>query len=196
MGLHATATTGTGAPSAVLFDRDGTLVRDVPYNGDPALVEILPTVREAVGLLRERGVPIGVVSNQSGVARGLISIDDVRAVNGRVDELMGPFDVWCVCPHGPDDDCACRKPRPGLVLEACDRLGVDPHDAVVIGDIGADLGAAAAAGATGVLVPTEVTLVPEVVAAPFVTSTVLEAVELVLGEGAAGGLPAERRRIR
>ncbi|RWZ51532.1 HAD-IIIA family hydrolase [Labedella phragmitis] len=180
MGFDGTAATGTAAPSAVLFDRDGTLVRDVPYNGDPALVEILPTVREALDLVRDAGVPVGVVSNQSGVARGLISLDDVRAVNGAIDDLVGPFDVWCVCPHGPDDGCPCRKPRPGLVLDACERLGVDPRGAVVIGDIAADLGAAAAAGATGVLVPTEVTLVPEVLAAEFVASTALEAVELAL----------------
>ncbi|WP_208004330.1 D-glycero-alpha-D-manno-heptose-1,7-bisphosphate 7-phosphatase [Labedella populi] len=196
MGFDATAPTGTSAPSAVLFDRDGTLVRDVPYNGDPALVEILPTVREAVDLLRERDIPIGVVSNQSGVARGLISLDDVRAVNRRIDDLIGPFDVWCVCPHGPGDGCACRKPRPGLVLDACERLDVDPHDAVVIGDIAADLGAAESAGATGILVPTPVTLVPEVVAAELVASTVLEAVELALADGAMGASTRRRRVTR
>ncbi|MFD0658976.1 D-glycero-alpha-D-manno-heptose-1,7-bisphosphate 7-phosphatase [Thermocatellispora tengchongensis] len=133
-------------PSAVLFDRDGTLVRDVPYNADPALVEPMPGAREALDRLRAAGLPIGVVTNQSGVARGLIAEPALRAVNARVEELLGPFDVWAVCPHGEADGCACRKPRPGLVLRAAAALGVRPADCVVIGDIGRDIEAARAAG--------------------------------------------------
>lgn len=189
MGFAGTTSTHTRPPRAVLFDRDGTLVRDVPYNGDPARVELLPTVREALDLLRTENIALGVVSNQSGVARGLLSMDDVEAVNAAVEALAGPIDVWCVCPHGPDDGCACRKPRPGLVLEACERLGVEPRDAVVIGDIGADLGAAAGAGARGILVPTAVTLAPEVLAAETVAPTLWEAVVSLLG-------PSRRRRGR
>jgi D-glycero-D-manno-heptose 1,7-bisphosphate phosphatase len=144
-------------PRAVLFDRDGTLVRDVPYNGDPGLVEPMPAAAETVAALRAAGIAIGVVSNQSGVGRGLLTSAQVRAVNRRVDQLVGPFDVWEVCPHAPEDGCDCRKPAPGLVLRAAGRLGVDPTDCVVIGDIGADAQAAHAAGAGAVLVPTPVT---------------------------------------
>ncbi|WP_374121207.1 D-glycero-alpha-D-manno-heptose-1,7-bisphosphate 7-phosphatase [Streptomyces sp. RS2] len=134
---------------AVLFDRDGTLVHDVPYNGDPDLVRPVEGAREAVALLRAHGIRVGVVTNQSGVARGLISDGDVRRVNRRVDELIGPFDVWAVCPHGPDDGCHCRKPRPGLVLWAAGRVCAAPAACVVIGDIGADTEAAERAGARG-----------------------------------------------
>ncbi|MEU6393198.1 HAD-IIIA family hydrolase [Streptomyces sp. NPDC046939] len=168
------------APSVVLFDRDGTLVEDVPYNGDPARVRLTPTAREAVAAVRAAGVPVGVVSNQSGVARGLLTRGQVDAVRRRVEELLGPFAVWAVCPHGSDDGCACRKPRPGLVLAACERLGVRPEDAVVIGDIGADMDAARAAGASGVLVPTPVTRAEETEAADTVAPDLLTAARLAL----------------
>ncbi|MFJ6793153.1 D-glycero-alpha-D-manno-heptose-1,7-bisphosphate 7-phosphatase [Streptomyces sp. NPDC091268] len=170
-------------PEAVLFDRDGTLVVDVPYNGDPARVRPMPTAPAAVRMLRELGVRVGVVSNQSGVARGLLSREQVRAVGRRVDELFGPFDVWAVCPHGPADGCACRKPAPGLVLAACARLGTVPARTVVVGDIGSDLGAARAAGARGVLVPTRVTRPEEVRDAGETARDLLAAVRLLTGRG-------------
>lgn len=138
----------------MLLDRDGTLVVDVPYNGDPALVVPMPGAREAIALVRAAGLPIGVVSNQSGIARGIVTVDQVEAVNAAVDALLGPFDVWRFCPHGPDDGCDCRKPRPGLVLQAAEALGVPPERTVVIGDSPSDVGAAHAAGGRGVLVPT------------------------------------------
>ena len=168
------------APAAVLFDRDGTLVVDVPYNGDPARVAPVPRARAALGLLRSAGIRTGVITNQSGIARGLVTAAQVAAVNRRVDELVGPFDVWQVCPHGPDDGCACRKPAPGMVKAACAETGVDPARCVVIGDIGADVDAAAAAGAVGILVPTPVTRREEVAAAPRRARTLAEAVDDVL----------------
>jgi histidinol-phosphate phosphatase family protein len=171
-------------PAAVLLDRDGTLIRDVPYNGDPAKVVPMPGAREALERLREAGVRLAVVSNQSGVARGLITMDEVRAVNARVEELLGPIGPWIVCEHGPDDGCACRKPAPGMVLEAARRLAVAPERCAVIGDIGADVEAARAAGARAVLVPTPVTRPEEVAAAPAVARTIEGAVELLLEGGA------------
>jgi len=164
----------------VLFDRDATLVVDVPYNSDPRLVEPMPTALDAVRALRAAGLPMGVVSNQSGVARGLITPAQLRAVNARVDEIFGGFDTWQVCPHGTEDGCACRKPQPGLVLAAAAELGVAPADVVVVGDIGSDLGAAAAAGARGVLVPTSVTRPEEIQQASLVAANLVEAVELIL----------------
>ncbi|MEE1942103.1 HAD-IIIA family hydrolase [Streptomyces sp. TRM 70361] len=172
---------------AVLLDRDGTLVEDVPYNGDPELVRPMPGAVEAMALLRSRGVPTAVVTNQSGIARGLFGWDDMGRVHARIDELLGPVNVWAVCPHGPGDGCACRKPAPGLVLDAARRLGVAPAECVVIGDIGADMGAARAAGARGVLVPTPVTLPREVRDAPAVAPDLLTAVRRCLDGDLAGG---------
>ncbi|GAA3575021.1 hypothetical protein GCM10022197_35100 [Microlunatus spumicola] len=169
---------------AVLFDRDGTIVHDVPYNRDPDLVAPVDGAREVLDSLRRRGVAVGVVSNQSGIARGLITPEQLTAVNARVDELLGPFDTWQVCPHGSGDGCACRKPAPGMVLAAAAALGVDPSACVVIGDIGADVGAALAAGARAVLVPTPVTRAEEVAFArehAAVASDLGQAVEIALG---------------
>ncbi|RKS80219.1 histidinol-phosphate phosphatase family protein/HAD superfamily hydrolase (TIGR01662 family) [Motilibacter peucedani] len=175
----AQAETAAPAVRAVLFDRDGTLIHDVPYNGDPARVRPVDDASEAVARLRSSGVALGVVTNQSGIARGLLTRDQVDAVNGRVDALLGPFDTWQVCPHGPEDGCACRKPGPGMVLAAADALGVEPAAIAVIGDIGADVGAAEAAGATGILVPTPATRADEVDAAARRAGSLTEALDLL-----------------
>jgi histidinol-phosphate phosphatase family protein len=168
-------------PRAVLLDRDGTLVVDVPYNGDPERVRPLPGAAEALERLRREGVPTAVVSNQSGVARGLLSPAQVEAVNRRVEAVLGPLGPWLICPHGPADECACRKPRPGLVRAAAEALGVAPQECAVIGDIGSDVEAARGAGARPVLVPTERTRPEEVAAAPEVAPDLPAAVELLLG---------------
>ena len=149
----------------MLFDRDGTLVVDVPYNGDPDRVEPVATAGAALDRVRAAGVPVGVVSNQSGIARGLLDAGQVEAVNARIAELLGPFAVWRWCPHAAGDGCACRKPAPGMVLDAAAALGVAPADVAVVGDIAADVGAADAAGARAVLVPTAATRSDEVAAA-------------------------------
>ena len=179
---------------AVLFDRDGTLVHDVPYNGDPAKVELVPGAREAVDAVRAAGLAVGVVSNQSGIGRGLLTREQVDAVNARVAELLGPFDTWQLCPHAPEQDCACRKPRPGMVLAAAAELGVDPAECALVGDIGADVEAAQAAGARSVLVPTPVTREEEVAAAPVVAATLLDAVTTVL-TGGDGDRATEARAV-
>ena len=167
-------------PAAVLFDRDGTLVVDVPYNADPARVELMPGAAGALARVRAAHIPTAVVSNQSGIGRGVIGRREVDAVNARLDELLGPVGPKLICPHGPDDGCECRKPKPGLVLKAAAELGVAPERCAVIGDIGADMGAAEAAGARGVLVPTPVTRREEIDAAPEVATTIGEAVERLL----------------
>jgi histidinol-phosphate phosphatase family protein len=168
-------------PAAVLLDRDGTLVRDVPYNGDPERVVPMPGAREALDRLRSAGVPLAVVSNQSGVDRGLLTMEQVEAVNRRIEELLGPLGPWVVCPHTPDDGCRCRKPAAGMVLEAAAALGVEPARCALVGDIGADVDAARAAGARAVLVPNERTRREEVEAAPEVAPDLRRAVDLLLG---------------
>ncbi|WP_217913893.1 HAD-IIIA family hydrolase [Miltoncostaea marina] len=171
-------------PEAVLLDRDGTLIVDVPYNGDPERVAPMPGAREAIDRLRRAGVRTGVVSNQSGIGRGLLDERQVAAVNRRVEGLLGDLGPWMVCPHAPGDACGCRKPEPGLVIGAARELGVDPADCVVVGDIGADVEAARRAGARAVLVPTPRTLPEEIAAAPAVAPDLVAAVEMILGSPA------------
>ncbi len=171
----------TDRPRAVLFDRDGTLVVDVPYNGDPAKVTPMPGALQALERLRAAGVPTAVVSNQSGIARGLLTRAQVDAVNARVEQLLGPLGPFFVCEHGPDDGCACRKPAPGMVLDAARALGVEPAQCALNGDIAADVHAALAAGARPILVPTAVTRAEEVAEAPEVAPDLGAAVDLLLG---------------
>jgi histidinol-phosphate phosphatase family protein len=173
--------------AAVLFDRDGTLVKDVPYNGDPDLVELQPGAQTAVATLRAAGLRTGVVSNQSGIARGLLTWEQVDAVNARIDALAGTFEVWSTCPHGSDVGCDCRKPAPGLVIEACTKLDVTPQSTAVVGDIDSDIAAAEAAGATGVLVPTEATEPTEVANTAIAAFSLTAATSLVLSTRAATG---------
>jgi len=178
----------TGAPAlaAVLFDRDGTLIEDVPYNGDPDLVVPVAGARAAVRRIRDAGIPVGLVSNQSGIGRGFITHRDVVAVNRRLQEHLGKLDVCLYCPHSADAGCDCRKPAPGLVLIACEILRVDPAAVVVIGDTEADVRAAHAAGACGILVPNAVTRPDEVARAPLTADDLSAAVGLALARVGTG----------
>lgn len=168
-------------PDAVLLDRDGTLVVDVPYNGDPERVSLMPGARDALERLRGAGVRLAVVSNQSGVGRGLVTNDQLTAVNERIEQLLGPVGPWVICPHPPDAGCGCRKPAPGLVLRAAELLDVAPERCAVVGDIGADVEAATAAGARGVLVPTKRTRREETAAAAETAPDLGAAVDLLIG---------------
>ncbi len=185
---------GRGAaprPSAVLLDRDGTLVEDVPYNGDPALVRpCRGRARRSSGCARA-GIPTAVVSNQSGVARGLLTPEEVAAVNGRVEELLGAARPVVGLPARAGRRL--RLPQAGsrAVLDAAARAGRGrPSRCAVVGDIGADVDAARAAGARAVLVPTARTRRPRwsrrrVVVAPDLRRR---------GRAAAGGAAVTRPR--
>lgn len=177
---HRGAAPWRGLPDLVLFDRDGTLVHDVPYNGDPDRVMPVEGAREALDRLRALGVRLGVVSNQSGVGSGRLTVDEVEAVNQRVQDLLGPFAVWRYCPHARDEGCDCRKPAPGMVKDACAEVDVLPARTVLVGDIGSDVDAAEAAGARAILVPTPTTRREEVAAAEQVAATLVDAVEDIL----------------
>lgn len=165
--------------AAVLFDRDGTLIENVPDNTDPSQVRPAPGAQEALTRMRRAGVQVAVLTNQPGVARGRVSPDELHEVNARVEELLGPFDAWAICVHAEGDGCGCRRPAPGLVLRVADTLHVSPFDCVVIGDIGSDMAAARAAGARGILVPTRQTRREEVEAAREVAGSLTDAVDRV-----------------
>ncbi|TDC28550.1 HAD-IIIA family hydrolase [Micromonospora sp. 15K316] len=170
---------------AVLLDRDGTLVEDVPYNGDPEKVRPVAGARAALDRLRAAGLRLGVVTNQSGLARGFFTRAQMEAVHARIELLLGPFDTWRVCPHDDEEACGCRKPAPGLVRAAASDLGTVPDRCVMVGDIGRDVTAALAAGAAGVLVPTPVTRPEEIAAAPWVAPDLPAAVDEILRRQAA-----------
>jgi histidinol-phosphate phosphatase family protein len=165
---------------ALLCDRDGTLIADVPYNADPDRIEPLPGVLGALARAREHGLKLGVVTNQSGIARGLFDHGQLARMHERLEAVLGPFDVIRACPHDVVDSCACRKPQPGLVLAAADALGVAPSECVVVGDTLADVEAARRAGAVGLLVPNAQTRHDEAGAAGAVAWSFADAVERIL----------------
>jgi D-glycero-D-manno-heptose 1,7-bisphosphate phosphatase len=156
--------TGPGAGTPVVFaDRDGTLIEEMGYLSRPEQVTLIDGTADAVRRLNAAGLAVVVVSNQSGVARGLFSLADVEEVNYRVRELFGAAGATLAgiyyCPHLPAAHdspyggvCICRKPYPGMAHEAARVLNLDLTRAFVVGDKLDDLGLANQLGVPGVLV--------------------------------------------
>jgi histidinol-phosphate phosphatase family protein len=111
----------------------------------------MPGVVENVARLRSRGLAIGLVTNQSAVARGEMTIDDVLAINERVAELIGPFHTVAVCTHDIAERCRCRKPAPGMIRATASALRLPTRQCVVVGSSGLDIGAARLAGAAAIM---------------------------------------------
>lgn len=148
-----------GAGRLVLIDRDGVVNEDSDdYVKSVAEWRPIPGSLEAIARLCAAGFTVAVVTNQSGVARGLFDCDTLDAVHAemrrRVEAAGGRLAGVFVCPHGPDEGCACRKPAPGLLQEAARALGLPLEGAVFVGDKPADLEAARRAGCDFVLVRT------------------------------------------
>jgi len=141
---------------AVFLDRDGTVNEEVGYLGRPGDVRLAPGAAAALIKLRRVGFKLVIVSNQSGVARGFFTEEDVDAVNARLVELLrnegACVDAIYYCPHL--DGCECRKPKMGMIERARSELGVEPRRSYVIGDHKSDMLLAQNAGATGVMVLT------------------------------------------
>jgi len=141
----------------VILDRDGVINQDSSEFVKSA-DEWLPLDGsiEAIAALARAGVTVTVASNQSGIARGLFDNDALLAMHRKLNDLVaasgGRIDRIVVCPHGPDDECACRKPKPGLLLELGEYYGVALDDVPVIGDSLRDLQAARSIGARPILV--------------------------------------------
>ena len=130
----------------VFLDRDGTLNREVGFVRSPAQLEVLPGTRVALQRLHDAGYRLVVVTNQSGIARGLYTQRDLAAIHARLHgELGGLVEAWLHCPHHPDGgdgyggDCACRKPGAGLLQQARELLGVSWDGGALIGDSARDL---------------------------------------------------------
>lgn len=137
---------------AIFLDRDGTLNEDLGYVHRPEDWRWLPGVAEALARFRAAGWRLVVVSNQSGLARGYFAPGDLarleRWVAGELAPLGAAPDAWYHCPHLPEitGPCACRKPLPGLILQACDDLGIEPGASWMLGDRLRDVAAGVAAG--------------------------------------------------
>ena len=148
-----------GLLRVVFVDRDGVLNADRPdYVKTPEEFRVLPGAAEAVARLSREGYSVVVVSNQAGVGKGLVTEEDLWAITHllrqAVEAAGGEIEAVYYCLHTPQDDCDCRKPRPGLLLRACEDLGVDASECVFVGDAERDVKASRAAGCRSVLVLT------------------------------------------
>ncbi len=138
---------------AVFLDRDGTINEDPGYLNDPNQLRLLPGAGEALSLFKKAGFRLVVVSNQSGVGRGLIDLKAIPLIHQRLDELLKPWGVkidrYELCFHHPDEKCTCRKPKPELILNAAIALQINVAQSYMIGDKDSDLGAGRFAGCKG-----------------------------------------------
>lgn len=149
------------ASYSVILDRDKTINQDPGYLSDPAAVSLLPRAAEGIALLNHFGIRVFVASNQSGVSRGLITPQQLKAVNERIEELLrsGGAHVagFFICPHQDHEDCECRKPRPGLVKQIVDVHAIAPQRSFVVGDRARDLACGEPFGMRGILIGDEET---------------------------------------
>ena len=142
--------------AAIFVDRDDTLMVDVEYCADPDLVQLLPGVAEGLRSLRQAGYRVVVVTNQSGIGRGYFDTETLQRVNNRLREDLrregADYDALYYCPHAPEEDCQCRKPKPGLLLRAASELDIDLASSYTLGDRDLDVKAGKAAGTKTILV--------------------------------------------
>jgi len=131
------------ANRAVFLDRDGTMAKDVPYCSRPQDFELFPDTAKAVKLLNEHGFKVIVVTNQSGIARGYFSKETLAEIHQKMKGELAKEGAWVDaiyhCPHHPDDNCDCRKPKPKLVLQAAKDYDINLKQSFVIGDLQMDI---------------------------------------------------------
>lgn len=152
----------TRRPAAFL-DRDGTIIRDTVYIRDPKDVELLPGAAEAIKRLNEASVAVVVVTNQSGIGRGLLSPDEYEAVRARIDATLAPYgariDATYMCPHHPDapGGCDCRKPGLGMYRRAIADYGLEARRSLFVGDRWRDVAPSTSLGGFAILLDTSST---------------------------------------
>lgn len=199
--LRAITFPGIAAPATVLLDRDGTVIVDRDYLRDPDRVALLPGALDGLGAFAARGIPLVIITNQSGVGKGRISADEFEAVNLKLTEQLGRARVALAgiysCLHRDDEGCACRKPATGLVDRAVRELGLSLAGGAMVGDKPADLLLARRLGLTAFLVTTgygAATLMDRSVQADYVVDSLAQVATICLspaGRAAEAPLPQE-----
>jgi D-glycero-D-manno-heptose 1,7-bisphosphate phosphatase len=183
--------------ASVFLDKDGTLIEDLPYNVDPLRIRLAPGARAGVRMLGRAGLPIVIVTNQSGVARGYFTEADLHRLadhlRSEVSSLGATLDGFYFCPHLPDGinefaiECECRKPLPGLIARAARDLGLEPRASWFVGDTWMDVAAGRAAGCRTIMVGPEHRTADEL---PFdrrpdhAVPDLLAAARIIVGAGA------------
>lgn len=173
--------------AAVFLDRDGTLMHEVHYCKDPALVRLFPGAVEALRRLKDAGYRLVIITNQSGIARGMMTTADFEAVQSRLLGLLGPglIDASYMCPDGPDSPSTHRKPAPGMVLDAIRDHGLDASRSWFIGDKQIDVRCGLNAGVRAILVRTGHGRDEDPAGAHFVAKDIASAADFILSESGA-----------
>lgn len=142
----------------VFFDRDGTLNQDCGYVTSPNKLILFTGSASAIARLNQAGIRVALVTNQSGVARGLLTLAELHNIHEKLQLVLRAEGAWLdaifVCPHHPDENCWCRKPNTGLLNQAAAQFGLDLTCSYVVGDKDIDLDLARRVGGIGVLVMT------------------------------------------
>jgi D-glycero-D-manno-heptose 1,7-bisphosphate phosphatase len=176
------------APRFVLLDRDGTLIAERNYLARVEEVELLPGTAQGLRLLRQAGLGLAVLTNQSGLGRGYFDWAALNAVHAHLTQLLAgqgvSLDGIYVCPHSPDEECDCRKPQLGLVQRAAAELHFDPAESFVIGDKPCDIELGRQIGAVTFLVRTGYGADWERkgLQADYIVDDVLAAASIILGK--------------
>ncbi len=176
---------------AVFLDRDDTIIKDKVYLSDPGEIEILPQAADSIRLLNEQDIPVIVITNQSGIARGLLTEKRLRIIHERLSSLLreqgARIDAIYYCPHHPEGtveryavSCSCRKPKPGMLLKAAKDFRLDLPSCFMIGDKPDDIEVIHNVGGKGILVQTGKH--HDHRRADFIAGDILQAAEWVLKE--------------
>lgn len=141
---------------AIFIDKDGTLIKDIPFNVDPSLIEFEGGAFESMKALQQEGFHICIISNQPGVGMGYFGDSELCTVKEKIKTSFAENNVelngFYYCPHTPSDHCNCRKPKPGLIFKAATDNDIDLSESWMIGDILNDVEAGASAGCRTVLI--------------------------------------------
>ncbi|NLD05531.1 MAG: HAD family hydrolase [Synergistaceae bacterium] len=179
----------TNSVKLIILDRDGTLIEEKNYLHDPDEVKIIPGVVDGLKKLTCEGYKFIVLTNQSGIGRGYFEESDMFLVNAKISKLLSYEGIeilkFYYCPHKPEDDCKCRKPKPGMVNNACFELGLSIKDIYcVIGDKKSDVELAENIGVKSILVLTGYgrSSLKDGVCASHVTEDLKEAADLIIKE--------------
>jgi histidinol-phosphate phosphatase family protein len=143
---------------AVFLDRDGTIARNVNYCSRPQDFELLPDTGKAIRLLNQHGFKVIIITNQSGIARGYFTEETLAKIHDKMRDELAKQGAWVdaiyYCPHHPDDNCQCRKPKPKLALQAAEDYNIDLDGSFVVGDLPMDIGLGKAIGSRTILIET------------------------------------------
>jgi len=174
------------ANRAVFIDRDGTMAKDVSYCSRPEDFELLPHTAEAISLLNQHGFKVIVITNQSGIARGYFTEETLAEIHEKMKDELAKEGAWVDaiyhCPHHPDDNCQCRKPKPKLALQAAKDHDIELKDSLVVGDLQMDIDLGKAIGCRTILIGTLPMNGDEIAKPDIVVSDLSKAVQIIVRE--------------